>query len=175
MSHDKDEPKTRRALRNRIAFCVIVVLWVFFDRVTKIWFEGRPAGASAIDVGGIVELKLAHNFGAAWSSFSGMTMGLIVVTFILCIVIVTYALMVSKAASMLEMVGLALVFAGGVGNLIDRMVNGYVIDFISPLFIDFPTFNIADTGITCGIVCVIIALGRRYLSASKQAKTNEEA
>ena len=175
LSHDKNEPKTHRALRNRIVFSAIVVLWVFFDRITKAWFEGRPAGAPSIDLGGIVELKLVHNFGAAWSTFSGMTMGLIVVTFILCVVIVAYALLASKEASMLEMVGLALVFAGGVGNLIDRMVNGYVVDFISPLFIDFPTFNVADTGITCGIVCVIVALGRRYFLANKHAKTSEEA
>lgn len=167
--------KTHVAGRNRIVFCVIVVLWVFFDRVTKAVFESLLVGATPVDLGGIIELKLVHNFGAAWGSFSGMTIGIIVVTSILCIAIAVYAFVVSKEASLLEMVGLALVFAGGVGNLIDRVVNGYVIDFISPLFIDFPTFNIADTGITCGIVCVVIALVIRSLSASKQAKSSEEA
>ena len=167
--------KTHVARRNRIVFCVIVVLWVFFDRMTKAVFEGLPIGTAPFQVDGLLELKLVHNFGAAWGSFSGMTLGLIVVTFILCIAIVGYAFVASKEVSLLEMVGLALVFAGGVGNLIDRIMNGYVIDFIAPLFIDFPTFNIADTGITCGIVCVVIALVIRTLSAHKQPKTTEDA
>lgn len=165
--------KAQVAGRNRIVFCVIVVLWIFFDRVTKTVFESLLAGGMSVDLGGIIELKLVHNFGAAWGSFSGMTIGIIAVTSILCIAIAVYAFVASKEVSLLEIVGLALMFAGGVGNLIDRVVNGYVIDFISPLFIDFPTFNIADTGITCGIICVVIALALRYLSASKQAKPSE--
>ena len=98
-----------------------------------------------------------------------MVGALVVVTAILCLVIAFYALLASSEASLLEMVGLALVFAGGVGNLVDRIVNGYVIDFITPLFIDFPTFNIADIGITCGIVCVIVAFIIKFFAMRANA------
>lgn len=160
--------KAHQATRNRILFCVIVVLWVFFDRWTKAIFEGFALGQPGVDLGGILEFSLVHNYGAAWGSFSGMTIALIVVTLFLCAVIVLYAFIAAKQVSVLEMVGLALVFAGGVGNLIDRVVNGYVIDFITPLFIDFPTFNIADTGITCGIVLIVIAWVIRFFSEHEQ-------
>ena len=80
---------------------------------------------------------------------------------------------VAKEASVLETVGLALIFAGGLGNMIDRLVRGYVVDFVEPLFIDFPNFNIADAGITCGIICVLIAFLIKFFAASKYAEHSE--
>lgn len=148
-------------------FCLVALLWFVFDRVTKSFVEAYGADMlQAPGIAGIVELDLVHNRGAAWGSFSGMVDGLIIVTTILLIAIAVYAFVVSKQASSLEMVGLALIFAGGIGNLVDRVVNGYVIDFIAPLFIDFPTFNIADIGITCGIVSVLVALVRKFFRSA---------
>ena len=164
MTRDKGSSK---ALRNRIVFCVCVVLWFVLDRVTKLYFEAYSVDMLvAPSIGGIVEFRLVHNRGAAWGSFSGMVDILVIVTALLCIAILVYAFITSRRASLLEMIGLALVLGGGVGNLVDRVVNGYVIDFISPLFIDFPTFNIADIGITCGIVCVVIALAVEWFRPS---------
>ena len=86
---------------------------------------------------------------------------------ILCVLIAVCAFFASREASLLEMVGLALVFAGGIGNMVDRLIHGYVIDFIAPVFIDFPTFNIADMGITCGIICVLVALAMRLFGKER--------
>lgn len=164
------EQRPRTARRNRIVFCIVVIAWLVLDRATKVFFEQYGVDLlSAPAIEGVVEFRLVHNFGAAWGSFSGMVDGLIVVTTILCLAIGIYALLVSKGASLLEMVGLALLFAGGIGNLVDRIVNGYVIDFIAPLFIDFPTFNIADVGITCGIVCVLISLVGKIFGSKPRA------
>lgn len=158
--------RSNKAPRNRIVFCVVVVLWFLFDRATKFLVTEYPVDMlTSPRIEGVVEFSLVHNHGAAWGSFSGMVGALVVVTAILCLIIAVYAFIASREASLLEMVGLALVFAGGIGNLVDRIVNGYVIDFIAPLFIDFPTFNIADVGITCGIVCVIVALAIRFFTS----------
>lgn len=160
------ESKSNRALRNRLIFCIVVVLWFLFDRVTKFLATDHSVNMLAsLRIDGVVEFSLVHNHGAAWGSFSGMLGVLVIVTVILCLVIAAYAFFISKEASLLEIVGLALVFAGGIGNLVDRVVNGYVIDFIAPLLIDFPTFNIADIGITCGIVCVVIAFAIRFFTS----------
>ncbi len=59
---------------------------------------------------------------------------------------------------MLEIVGVALVVAGGLGNALDRFTLGYVVDFIEPTFIDFPVFNVADIGVTCGFVIFLIGV-----------------
>lgn len=165
------EKSSNRTLRNRLIFCVVAVLWFVFDRIVKYFCVAHPeAFASHPGIEGVVELRLVHNYGAAWGSFSGMVSGLVIVSIILCAAIAIYAFFASREGSLLEMIGLALVFAGGIGNMVDRLVNGYVIDLISPLFIDFPTFNIADVGITCGIACVIIALAVRFFSQGKHAR-----
>ena len=54
--------------------------------------------------------------------------------------------------------GGALVVAGGIGNAIDRFIQGYVVDFIELSFMDFPVFHIADIGVTCGVVLIFIAV-----------------
>ena len=54
--------------------------------------------------------------------------------------------------------GAALVVAGGLGNAFDRFALGYVVDFIEPVFIDFPVFNVADIGVTCGFVLFLVGV-----------------
>ena len=71
----------------------------------------------------------------------------------------------------LQMAGYALVLAGGIGNAIDRFVQGYVTDFIEFSFIDFPVFNVADIGVTCGFALIVICY---FLSAtSKTARKGD--
>ena len=125
-----------------------------------------PSTALVPVIDGVVGFRLVHNFGAAWGSFSGMVV-------VLVAIILAYMIYVAKEASVLETVGLALIFAGGLGNMIDRLVRGYVVDFVEPLFIDFPNFNIADAGITCGIICVLIAFLIKFFAASKHAEHSE--
>lgn len=145
-------------------FAAVVVAWFIFDRLTKGYFEEHGAVAGeAPSFLGIVKFELVHNRGAAWGSFAGMVDVLIIVTSLLLLAIAIYALVMAKSAPVLEVIGFGLIFAGGIGNLVDRIVNGYVVDFIAPQFIDFPTFNIADVGITCGIVIVLIAFAHKQL------------
>lgn len=55
----------------------------------------------------------------------------------------------------LMLIAVAIVAAGGIGNAVDRFVTGYVVDFICFDFIDFPVFNIADIGVTCGVLVLV--------------------
>lgn len=132
-----------------------------------------PSTALVPVIDGVVGFRLVHNFGAAWGSFSGMVIMIAVVSIVLCAIILAYTIYIAKEASALETVGLALIFAGGVGNMIDRLLRGYVVDFIEPLFIDFPNFNIADAGITCGIICVLIAFIIKFLAVPMHVEHSE--
>ena len=67
-----------------------------------------------------------------------------------------------------QTVGIALIVAGGIGNAIDRFMQGYVVDFIEFSFIDFPVFNVADIGVTCGFVLLFIGL---FLSLKNEKKS----
>ena len=103
---------------------------------------------------GTFQFRYVENTGAAFSSFSGNTFLLTVVTAVIlagCLI-----LLLSKRIKPLFMnVSLMLIVSGGTGNLIDRIRFGYVIDFIEPLFIDFAVFNFADCCITVGAFMMI--------------------
>ena len=64
--------------------------------------------------------------------------------------------------------------AGGIGNAIDRFTLGFVVDFIEPTFIDFPIFNIADIGVTCGIILFIVSLLIHERTEAKRAARGSE-
>lgn len=103
---------------------------------------------------GTFQFRYVENTGAAFSSFSDNTLLLTVITAVIlagCLVI----LLSKKIKPLFMNICLLLIVAGGIGNLIDRIRFGYVIDFIEPLFIDFAVFNFADCCITVGAVLMI--------------------
>ena len=114
-----------------------------------------------------------HNTGAAWGMFGDSTFALGVVSVIVCIAVVLVFLFYERAfghrATALETCALSLIAAGGIGNAIDRFVNGFVVDFIDLTFMDFPVFNIADIGVTCGFVLLVIG----YLLATRPPSRKE--
>lgn len=145
-------------MRRLLIFFAIVVVWLIVDRLTKMWADvgqvGMLLGGPFI---GLVEFRLVHNTGAAWGLFGESTVALGILSVIVCLIILAYVVF-GKGINLCQTVGLALVFAGGIGNSIDRFTNGYVVDFINTVFISFPTFNVADIGVTCGVVIFFIGV-----------------
>lgn len=153
-------------------FGVIVIAWCIFDRVVKIACDTvRPGTVLVPHVLGLFDFQLVHNTGAAWGMFGGSTAPLGFFSLLVCAGIAAYIFAYRKGrCSVLEIVALSLVFAGGLGNAVDRLTMGYVVDFINCTFIDFPVFNIADIGVTCGVVLFLLALlieGRKEGVASE--------
>ncbi len=139
-------------------FCVVASLWWIFDRAVKVAVDVYEVGSVfASNVLGLFEFKLVHNTGAAWGILSDSTMVLGVFSCVVCMVILAYLFVLRKGrVHILECLGLALVFSGGLGNAFDRLTQGYVVDFINTTFMSFPVFNIADIGVTCGIAIFLI-------------------
>ena len=110
-----------------------------------------PLGRSQPLVPGLVELRTVHNYGAAWSSFSGMRWLLVAVT--CCIVAaVGYVLVRRIVRHPLGVTACAMILSGGIGNIIDRVRLGYVVDMFNLLFMEYPVFNVADIFVVCGAV-----------------------
>lgn len=137
-----------------LSLALIVILTVI-DRVTKY----LAVTTVKIDgpkefLFGLFQFRYVENTGAAFSSFSDNTFLLTVVTSIIlagCLIL----LLSKKIQSKFMNICLLLIVAGGLGNLIDRIMYGFVIDFIEPLFIDFAVFNFADCCITVGAFLMI--------------------
>ena len=107
---------------------------------------------------GIINLTYVQNPGAAFSSFEGMQW-LFALIFVAFTGFVLYEYF-KKAMpfSKFERWCIAAVYGGGVGNMIDRVRFGYVVDMIETEFIKFPVFNVADCFITCGCIAMMISL-----------------
>ena len=131
---------------------VCVAALVGIDQAIKLWATQYLAPVEAITViPHVVELRFVLNQGMAFSLLSGKQLFLILATSA-ALLLVAYLLFRSRN-DRLQQAALILVLGGGIGNLIDRVLNGEVVDYINPLFIDFAVFNFADI-----LVCVGVAL-----------------
>ena len=91
-----------------------------------------------------------HNYGAGFSILSGKVDFLIVFTAV-ALAFIAFLVFAKKFDTKMEEFCFTLILAGGIGNLIDRVVNGYVVDYLEFLFIEFPVFNFADILICVGV------------------------
>ena len=127
------------------------------DQLIKYWtVEHLALGESAAFWPGVMRLTRVHNYGAAWSSFSGQTAALAVVT-VLLMAAVAYLLVRRIVRHPLGVIAGLMILAGGVGNLIDRLFRGYVVDMFHFVFWpSYPVFNVADICVICGVILAAI-------------------
>lgn len=109
-----------------------------------------PLGEAQEFLPGLVELRTVHNYGAAWSSFSGMRWLLVAVTAVI-VLAVAVVLIRRIVRHPLGVAAGFLILSGGLGNIIDRVRLGYVVDmFHLEFWPSYPTFNVADICVVCG-------------------------
>ena len=109
-------------------------------------------------IDGVFNLLHVHNTGAAFSSFQG-AQWLFALVFALFTLGVIYEFATRKMGfSNLERWLIVMIYAGGVGNMIDRLRLGFVVDMIETDFMRFPVFNVADCFITCGCIALMVSL-----------------
>lgn len=126
------------------------------DQWVKYWTVSHLAlGAQAPLLPGVIELLRVHNFGAAWSSFSGMRWLLVVVN---CVIIgvIGYLLARKTVRHPLGRIAGTLIIAGGLGNILDRVRLGYVVDMFNFQFMNYPVFNVADICVVSGAILAAI-------------------
>ena len=125
------------------------------DRITKELAPGIPEGGVAL-IPGVLGLRYAENRGIAFSLLSGAPRLLGVLS--LALIAAGFLWLRKKELKPFPLFALALMAGGAAGNMIDRLVRGYVLDMIEALFVRFPVFNIADAALTAGCVLVMASL-----------------
>ena len=129
---------------------VSIGVLTFIDQLIKYFVEAGLASAGEITVvKNFLSWDYVQNTGAAFGSFSENTALLSVVTGAVILAGII-AIVMKKIKGKYLLTVSVMIIAGGLGNLIDRIMKGYVVDFIKVLFIDFPVFNFADILVTCG-------------------------
>ena len=133
---------------NSIIFTAVLII---IDRISKILAAKYLAGGSAIVViPHLLGLRYLENTGMAFSMLSGKTVMLAVITAV-ALAVMAYFLFVKNYGETFERFCFILIFAGGIGNLIDRVFQGYVIDYFEFLFMRFAIFNVADVYVCVGV------------------------
>ena len=137
-----------------MAVCIVVA-----DQVTKfITVANIPLLGNVPAIDGVFHFTFVQNTGAAFSSFEGMQW-LFALIFALFTAGVIWEFATRRMGfTTLERWCIAAVWAGGLGNMIDRVRLGYVVDMICTDFIVFPVFNVADIFITCGCILLLVHL-----------------
>lgn len=153
----------------RVWSMAAIVLATALDQGLKVLAEHTLGGGKVLSLEPIVALRYVRNSGAAFSLFSTHTELLSIGTGILLAAGVA-VLMSKKIRSGLLYTALTMIVAGGLGNLIDRVRLGYVIDYIDPLFVKFAVFNFADCLITVGAALLILWLILDTVREKKEKK-----
>lgn len=135
---------------------IIAAAIVLADQIAKVLVTTNIGPTDCFHIiPGLFDFVYVKNTGAAFSILSGNTafLGIISVLFCIGVIIFWY---IKKPTDKLFCLALTLLFAGALGNAIDRIIRGFVVDFIATAFITFPVFNIADIAITVGAALLII-------------------
>jgi signal peptidase II len=148
--------------KSGIRWLWISLLVVVIDQVTKLWVEKAFVLGERIELLPVFQLTRAHNPGAAFSfgaehgdiarwGFTALAIGV-------SVALVVWLRKLPLSSRALLIAGLAFILGGAIGNVIDRVEHGYVVDFLLAHWGEsyFPAFNVADVAINIGAGCVII-------------------
>jgi len=129
------------------------------DQITKyLVLANIPLYGQVEFLPGFLGLTHVQNYGAAFSSFQGMQWLFAVIFIVFTVMVIWEYCKKSLPFTPFEWWCIAAVYGGGLGNMIDRIRFGYVVDMIETQFIEFPVFNVADCFITCGCIALIAHL-----------------
>ena len=142
-----------------ILMAVIGLIIVALDQLSKWWVVNNIDLHQFIDaVPGVFNLTFVKNYGAAFSSMQGMRWLFVVLFVVLTALLIWEFSKKRMPFTTFERWCIVAVYAGGLGNMIDRLRLGYVVDMINLEFMTFPVFNVADSFITCGCIVLLVHL-----------------
>ena len=133
-------------------YALLLAACIAGDQLLKYWVVRHlEIGQSAAFLPGLVRLTRLHNTGAAWGSFSGSTALLTAVTAVL-LVAVAWLVLKKVIRHPLGLCAAQHQHGGGIGNMIDRICRGYVVDMFDLEFMSYPIFNLADCFVVVGVI-----------------------
>lgn len=129
------------------------------DQILKAWVVANiPLFSQVPVINGLFHWTYVQNEGAAFSILQGQQWLFAVLFAVLTVAIVWEFSTKKMGFSSFERWCIAAIYAGGLGNMIDRLRLGYVVDMIEVEFISFPVFNVADCFVTCGCIAMVVSL-----------------
>ncbi|GAA6236670.1 signal peptidase II [Apilactobacillus micheneri] len=136
-----------------------MIVLIGADQITKYLIATHIAENDVTNlIPGLISFTNLHNNGAAWSILQGQQWLFSLIS-IVAILVIGYFMYKLRNKKVYE-ISLVILLSGIIGNFIDRLFQGYVVDMVQLDFINFPVFNVADSCITIGIIILFIAILR---------------
>lgn len=140
-----------------VLYVLLILAIVVCDQLVKMLVVSQiPLNHSVVEVNGILSFAHIRNYGAAWSSLIGQRWFFFIISVVALAVMVYF--FYKKHSDWKYALGLSLMIGGTLGNFIDRIRLGYVVDMFELDFCNFPIFNVADVALTLGVIMILIAL-----------------
>ncbi len=153
-----------------ILWILAIVAFVYLDQMTKylavIFLKGEPSFPIIKEV---IHFTYVENRGAAFGMLKDHRWVFMVVSTVAILALIAY-LILHRKESVLQSVALSMLIGGGIGNMIDRIGLGYVVDFIDFTLIDFAVFNVADSFVCVGVGLLLLYLIKSMIVISKEEK-----
>lgn len=153
-----------------ITYACIILGGIILDQLTKLIavLHLEPVGSVTL-IKGLFSLTYVENRGAAWGMFADRRWVFMVISTVALLALCLY-LFAGRAQTRLYAASIAIIISGGIGNMIDRIALGYVVDFLHFTLIDFPVFNVADSLVCIGAGMLILALILEIIKEFKEKK-----
>lgn len=156
-----------------LLYAAALLVMIVGDQALKGWTVSHlELGESTPFIPAIMQLTRVHNYGAAWSSLSGKTVLLIAVTAVMMIA-VAVLLLRRVVRHPLGVAACLLILGGGIGNIIDRIRLGYVVDMFDLLLFSYPVFNLADCFVVVGAILGAVYYLWIYEKFDARKKSND--
>lgn len=156
-----------------LLYAAALLVMIAGDQALKGWTVSHlELGESTPFIPAIMQLTRVHNYGAAWSSLSGKTVLLIAVTAVMMIA-VAVLLLRRVVRHPLGVAACLLILGGGIGNIIDRLRLGYVVDMFDLLLFSYPVFNLADCFVVVGAILGAVYYLWIYEKFDARKKSND--
>lgn len=139
---------------------IAVVVLILLDQGTKLWALAslKPIHNMTL-VEGFMDLTFVENRGVAFGMFSGQRWFILLLTGIIAAGLIWFYVTMPKKKEYFPLrVSLVLVLSGAIGNIIDRLFRGYVVDFFEFTFFEWPVFNVADIYVVVGVILLALMI-----------------
>ena len=139
---------------------IAVAVLILLDQGTKFWALAslKPIHNMTL-VEGFMDLTFVENRGVAFGMFSGQRWFILLLTGVIAVGLIWFYVTMPKKKEYFPLrVSLVLVLSGAIGNIIDRLFRGYVVDFFEFTFFEWPVFNVADIYVVVGVILLALMI-----------------
>ena len=157
--------------KNSILYLLIIAVGIYLDQLSKaLVVEHLKPIYDVHLIEGVLHLTYSENRGAAFGMLSDNRWVFMIISTVMIIGISVYLFYPKRQSAPIFSIGAAAVVSGGIGNMIDRLILGYVVDFINVELINFAIFNVADCFVCVGAGLMVLSLVLDIIKEAKEKK-----